>query len=63
MLFTQTSEKLRALRLEADDVYVMGGMLGVGDLMQLYGLDRPDLRDKPLRMTVPAPLSKKKQTP
>ena len=49
-----------ALRLEADDVYVMGGMLGVGDLMQLYGLDRPDLRDKPLRMTVPARLSKKK---
>ncbi len=49
-----------ALRLEADDVYVLGGMLGIGDLMQLYGLNRPDLRDKPLRMTVPAPLSKKK---
>jgi polyphosphate kinase len=39
----------------------MGGILGVGDLMQLYGLDKPDLRDKPIRMTVPAPLSKKKQ--
>ena len=49
-----------ALRLEADDVYVLGGMLGIGDLMQLYGLNRPELRDKPLRMTVPAPLSKKK---
>ena len=50
----------KALRIEADDVYVMGGILGVGDLMQLYSLDRPDLRDKPLRMTVPAPLTKKK---
>jgi len=29
--------------------------------MQLYSLDKPDLRDKPIRMTVPAPLSRKKQ--
>jgi len=50
----------KSLKLENDDVYVMGGILGVGDLMQIYSLDRPDLRDKPLRMTVPAPLSKKK---
>ncbi|HEV7744745.1 MAG TPA: polyphosphate kinase 1 [Pyrinomonadaceae bacterium] len=50
----------KSLELESDDVYVMGGILGVGDLMQLYGLDRPELRDKPLRMTVPGPLSKKK---
>jgi len=50
-----------SLRIEADDVYVMGGILGVGDLMQLYNLDRPELRDRPIRMTVPAPLSKKKQ--
>lgn len=50
-----------SLRLESDDVYVLRGILGVGDLMQLYGLDRPELRDRPLRMTVPAALSKKKQ--
>lgn len=50
-----------SLKIEPDDVYVMGGILGVGDLMQLYGLDRPELRDKQIRMTVPAPLSKKKQ--
>jgi polyphosphate kinase len=50
----------KSLRIEAHDVYVVGGMLGVGDLMELYGLKRPDLRDKPIRMTVPAPLSKKK---
>ena len=50
----------KSLRLEADDVYVMGGILGFGDLMQLYGLNKPELRDKALRMTVPGPLSKKK---
>jgi polyphosphate kinase len=50
-----------SLRIEDDDVYVMGGILGVGDLMQLYSLDRPELRDRPIRMTVPAPLSKKKE--
>lgn len=50
-----------SLNLQSDDVYVMGGILGVGDLMQLYGLDIPELRDKPIRMTVPAPLSKKRQ--
>ena len=49
------------LKIEPQDVYVTGGILGVGDLMQLYGLDKPELRDKPIRMTVPAPLSKKKQ--
>lgn len=51
----------KSLDIESDDVYVTGGILGVGDLMQLYGLDRPDLKDKPIRMTVPAPLNKNKQ--
>ena len=50
-----------ALGVQSEDVYVMGGILGVGDLMQLYSLDRPDLRDKPIRMTVPAPLSQKRR--
>jgi polyphosphate kinase len=50
-----------SLKIESDDVYVMGGgILGVGDLMQLYGLDQQELRDRPIRMTVPAPLSKKR---
>jgi polyphosphate kinase len=49
-----------ALEIEMDDVYVLKGTLGVGDFMELYDLDRPDLKDKPIRMTVPAPLSKKK---
>ncbi|HEY5883098.1 MAG TPA: polyphosphate kinase 1, partial [Pyrinomonadaceae bacterium] len=50
-----------SLNLEPDDVYVMGGILGVGDLMELYGLNRPDLRDKPIHMTVPAPLTNKRK--
>jgi polyphosphate kinase len=49
-----------ALSIEPDDVYVTGGILGVGDLMQLYGLNRPELRDKPIRANMPAPLSDKK---
>src|SRR5687767_8158554 len=49
-----------SLKIEPDDVYVIDGILGVGDLMQLYGLNRPDLRDKPIHMTVPAPLASRK---
>jgi polyphosphate kinase len=48
-----------ALGLETDDVYVLDGVLGVGNLMELYGIDRPDLRDQAIRCTVPASLSKK----
>jgi len=46
--------------LEADDVYVLNGPLNVQDLMALYDLDKPDLKDKPLRSVVPAPLFKSK---
>jgi polyphosphate kinase len=49
-----------SLGIEDDDVYVIDGTLGVADLMELYGLERPDLRDQPIRTTVPAPLGKKK---
>lgn len=45
-----------ALGLEADDVYVSRGPLNVGDLMSLYDLDVPDLKDAPLPTTVPAAL-------
>jgi polyphosphate kinase len=51
----------KSLAIEADDVYVLDGILGVGDLMELYGLDRPELHDHPIQTTVPAPLNKKKQ--
>jgi polyphosphate kinase len=42
------------LELEAEDVYAISGPLGVGDFMQLYGLKRPELKDKPLAATTPA---------
>ena len=42
-----------SLRIEADDVYQIDGLLDVPDLMELYGLDKPDLKDKPLKSVVP----------
>jgi polyphosphate kinase len=42
--------------LEAEDVYTVGGPLSVPDLMKLYKLDRPELKDAPFHATVPAPL-------
>jgi polyphosphate kinase len=47
-----------SLKLEPDDVYEIDGVLDASDLMQLYNLDKPELRDKPLQMTVPASLRK-----
>ncbi|MFN2482995.1 MAG: polyphosphate kinase 1 [Pyrinomonadaceae bacterium] len=44
------------IELEAEDVYAIAGPLGVGDLMQLYSLKRPELKDKPLKATTPAVL-------
>ena len=42
-----------SLDLGADDVYVVDGPVNIPDLMQLYGLDRPDLKDRPLQAAVP----------
>lgn len=44
-----------ALELTKDDVYAIDGPLNIPDLMQLYDLDRPELKDKPLQITMPAP--------
>jgi polyphosphate kinase len=44
----------KELELTAEDVYVIDGPLRVGDLMELNDLDRPDLKDKPVKITVPA---------
>ncbi|MBV9957062.1 MAG: polyphosphate kinase 1, partial [Acidobacteria bacterium] len=49
-----------SIGLEADDVYVLKGPLGVQDLMTLYELDRPDLKDQPLRAVVPEALFNQK---
>lgn len=45
-----------SLGLTADDVYVIDGPFSIPDLMQLYQLDLPALKDKPLQSAVPAPL-------
>jgi polyphosphate kinase len=45
-----------SLGLTPDDVYVVDGQLNVPDLMQLYQLDLPELKDKPLQPCVPASL-------
>lgn len=39
--------------LGPEDVYVVDGPLNVHTLMQLYKLDRPELKDKPVKITVP----------
>src|ERR1051325_11208917 len=48
-----------ALGLEQDDVYVIDGLLDVPDLMELYGLNKPELKDKPLKAVVPPSLRNK----
>ncbi len=50
-----------SLRIEPEDVYRIDGLLDVGDLMELYGIDDPDLKDKPLK-TVVAPALRNKES-
>jgi len=49
----------QSLEIDANDVYTIDGILNVPDLMGLYGLDRPELKDKPLQATVPSMLRRK----
>ncbi|HJQ71650.1 MAG TPA: polyphosphate kinase 1 [Blastocatellia bacterium] len=54
---TMPGEMMRTLAsslgLGADDVYTIDGPLNVPDLMALYKIDRPELKDRPLSATVP----------
>lgn len=45
-----------ALQLTTEDVYTVDGPFNIPDLMQLYDLDRPELKDRPLQRVTPAPL-------
>jgi polyphosphate kinase len=45
-----------ALKIESDDVYPINGLLDVPDLMELYSINAPELKDKPLKAVVPPPL-------
>ena len=44
----------RSLELGPEDVYSIDGPFNIPDLMQLYELDRPELKDRPLQVSVPA---------
>lgn len=43
-----------SLNLDEDDVYKFDGPQNIQDLMSLFDLDRPDLKDAPFTPTVPA---------
>ncbi len=44
------------LEIDASDMTVIDGPLGLGDLMELYNLDRPELKDPPFIPHIPAVL-------
>jgi polyphosphate kinase len=44
----------RSLEIKSRDVYQTSGPLNLTDLWQLHKLNRPDLKDKPLKITRPA---------
>lgn len=45
-----------ALQLTKEDVYTVDGPLNLPDLMQLYELDRPELKDRALHLVTPPAL-------
>jgi polyphosphate kinase len=51
---------MESIGVEPDDVYVLPGPLNILDLAQLCELDRPDLKYRRLRTTVPSQLKKGK---
>jgi polyphosphate kinase len=44
------------LPIDKQDVYRINGSIGLGRLIELYALDRPDLKDKPLVPSIPSGL-------
>src|SRR5215813_4574339 len=52
----------QSLKIEPEDVYKVDTVVSSGGLMQLYDMDRPDLKDKPIQMVVP-PSLRRRQTP
>ena len=40
------------------DAYRIDGFLNIPDLMRLYSIDRPDLKDQPITYSIPTPLRK-----
>ena len=50
---------IASLHIERDDVYRIDGLLDVSDLMELYGINKPELKDKPLKAVMPPALRNK----
>ena len=50
---------VNALKIGPDDVYRIDGPLDIPGLMPLYNVDKPELKDKPLKPVVPSSLRKK----
>jgi polyphosphate kinase len=50
---------ISSLGISTDDVYQIDGPLDAPGLMELYGLDRPELKDRPLKPVVLPALRKK----
>jgi len=51
---------MESIGVEPDDVYVVDGPLNIQDLNELYELDRPQLKARPLQTIIPAPLKERK---
>lgn len=49
-----------SIGLTERDVYRIKGFLNIPDLMSLYAIDRPDLKDVPISYSIPAPVTKPK---
>jgi polyphosphate kinase len=47
---------MRNLRLESAEVYTSGEPLGLGDMMELTSIERPDLKDRPFTAATPRAL-------
>lgn len=45
-----------SIGLPENDVYRLDGVLNIPDLMTLYSLERPELKDQPIAYSIPAPL-------
>lgn len=50
-----------AIGLTPDDVYQVDGFMNIPDLMPLYGLELPELKDKPIIYNVPLALRRQKK--
>ncbi len=46
----------KSIGVTKEDVFQIEGFLNIPDLMTLYSIDRPDLKDKPIRYSIPKPL-------